>query len=67
MIALDRAPLLLALTLCACSRAEQTEGRAVDIFTSEVLPVLEKHCYECHGPEEERVKAACVSRGAIPS
>ena len=53
MIALDRAALLLALALCACSRAEQTEGRAVDIFTSEVLPVLEEHCYECHGPEEK--------------
>jgi mono/diheme cytochrome c family protein len=56
MIALDRAALLLALALCACSRAEQTEGRGVDIFTSEVLPVLEEHCYECHGPDAERVK-----------
>ena len=61
MIALDRATLLLALALCACSeadssRAEQTEGRGVDIFTSEVLPVLEEHCYECHGPDAERVK-----------
>ena len=56
MIALDRAALLFALALCACSRAEQTEGRGVDLFTSEVQPILEEHCYECHGPEGERVK-----------
>ena len=60
MNASDRASLLL-LALCACSPAEnqsasQTGGQGVDLFTDEVLPVLEEHCFECHGPQLEKVK-----------
>jgi len=60
MIDHGRAPILL-LALCACSQAtnpgEAQEGAlGPDFFTTEVLPILEERCYDCHGPEAKRPK-----------
>ncbi len=62
-----RAPILL-LALCACSQAdslggEQAGALGTDFFTSEVLPVLEERCYECHGPEAKRAKGGLRIKG----
>ncbi len=48
-------PLLLALLAC------QTSGAADDhaaVFESKILPILEDHCYSCHGDGEDKGKVS---------
>ena len=55
-----RFPLLIALTATPCL--------AVD-FVSEVRPIFERHCYECHGPDKQKsdyrldIKAVALTGG----
>lgn len=56
------AAMTIALLLCgvfvpvSVNAQEQASGEAVaahDAFQSGVRPILEKHCYACHGPEKQ--------------
>jgi len=61
--------LIGALCLAACvfpSRAEETtSAEHLAFYQSEVLPVLEQHCYKCHGPGKAKGGLTLVSRAAI--
>ena len=53
----------LALTipgsLALLGRSEAvTEKSPVDVYQQSVLPILEKHCYECHGDGYDKGKVA---------
>jgi ankyrin repeat protein len=47
-----RRPLITALA-CAAILAAPAAIAAVD-FARDIQPLLEKHCYECHGPKKQR-------------
>jgi len=54
-------PLLLALLAC------QTSGAADDhaaMFESKILPILEDHCYSCHGDGEDKGKVSFDAFGS---
>ena len=63
--AIPKRPVYLAALLCvmlsACSRVfadDKINQAAVDIFETNVRPILVKHCYECHGPETDKGEAS---------
>jgi Planctomycete cytochrome C len=56
-----RSVALTALTLTSAFvfpiRAEETDGAGHDLFTSQVRPILARHCFKCHGPDDKARKA----------
>ena len=47
--------LALALSLSATARAgDKPTPEGVEFFEKKVRPLLVKHCYECHGPDEQK-------------
>lgn len=63
-----RPPLAAGLALFLTLTAPGSQAAPVD-FVREVRPILEKHCYSCHGPEKQKgslrldVKAAAFKGG----
>ena len=31
-------------------------GRADEVFQKDILPILQKHCYDCHGADKQKGK-----------
>jgi hypothetical protein len=69
--------LLLTATIGLPIRAEEPRSTNQDHFTSRVRPILARHCFKCHGPDEKARKARLrldvrglalkpASSGAIP-
>ena len=63
--AIHRAPLAIALALmtaallsAAGSSGAVTEKSPVGVYQSSVLPILENHCFECHGDGYDKGKVA---------
>ena len=60
------APVALTLGLTAAltssnplpAAAAVTENSPVSVFTSSIVPILEEHCYECHGDGYDKGKVA---------
>ena len=46
--------LLLTIAISSVSHADDAEGLA--FFQKKVLPVLKKHCYECHSAAADEIK-----------
>lgn len=42
----------IALLAVAGSRADDAPGKVT--FVSQIQPILQKHCYACHGPEKQK-------------
>jgi mono/diheme cytochrome c family protein len=60
MFQLARTAICLAFFICTASIvAETTKPEAEAFFESKIKPVLEKHCYECHGGGE-KIRAELV-------
>ena len=60
------APQALAAILIAClapASAGALTGDDPGEFEQHVLPLLETHCFECHGPDAERVKGGLRMTG----
>jgi hypothetical protein len=49
---------VFALVISAGSSAQVTDKSPLDVYHSAVLPILEKHCYECHGDGYDKGKVA---------
>lgn len=49
-------PLALAIALAPVARADEGANKTVD-YKSQVVPILSKNCYSCHGANEEARKA----------
>ena len=47
--------------------SEDVESAAIEFFESDVLPILKKHCWECHGADAESLSGslALISRKSI--
>lgn len=45
----------LTVTLAA-KTASSVQAAPADDYRTEIRPNLEKHCYECHGPEKAKAK-----------
>src|SRR4051812_19417752 len=58
---LMRFPALTAALLTLLGMARIAEGGSgpgePDLFTSKVRPILARHCFKCHGPDEKTRKA----------
>ena len=51
-------PTLIFLTaLVFPLRSAETEPAGQDLFTSQVRPILARHCFKCHGPDDKARKA----------
>ena len=61
------------VVLCAATgslegqESENVESAAIEFFESDVLPILKKHCWECHGADAESLSGslALISRKSI--
>ena len=42
--------------LSAIVAAVSADAAPADEYRDEIRPILEKHCYECHGPEKPKGK-----------
>ena len=49
--------LLLTTAVVFPVRAEETGRADQDLFTSQVRPILARHCFKCHGPDDKARKA----------
>ena len=49
--------LLLSVTTVLPIRGEEKEHAGQDAFTSQVRPILARHCFKCHGPDDKARKA----------
>lgn len=49
--------LILSVTVVFPVRAAETERTDQDLFTSQVRPILARHCFKCHGPDDKARKA----------
>ena len=49
--------LLLTAVLVIPARSAETEHAGQDLFTSQVRPILARHCFKCHGPDDKARKA----------
>jgi hypothetical protein len=49
--------LLLTAVLVIPARSAETERAGQDLFTSQVRPILARHCFKCHGPDDKARKA----------
>jgi len=49
--------LLLSITIMLPARGEGTGRADPDPFTSRVRPILARHCFKCHGPDDKARKA----------
>ena len=47
-------PAFVALLLLASAQAEDSQPSAAARFDSQIRPLLEKHCVECHGPKKQK-------------
>jgi hypothetical protein len=52
---MNRAPWTFALVLLAVPCARAAEGP--DVFNDRVRPILARHCFKCHGPDDKARKA----------
>ena len=52
--------LLLTIAISSVSHADDAEGLA--FFQKKVLPVLKKHCYECHSAAADEIKGNLPER-----
>src|SRR5215207_4254221 len=65
-------PLILWFGICAAGKAADKEIEAKEIeasdqqFAGDVLPLLKKHCFVCHGPtkQEGKLKLSDVANSA---
>ena len=48
---------LLSTTAVLPVRADEKEHAGQDPFTSQVRPILARHCFKCHGPDDKARKA----------
>src|SRR5262249_797414 len=51
---------VLLTAMFVAAGASLCAGPAND-FKNEIRPILEKHCYECHGPEKQKAKLNLAS------
>jgi Protein of unknown function (DUF1553)/Protein of unknown function (DUF1549)/Planctomycete cytochrome C len=49
--------LLFLAVLVFPTRSAETEHAGQDLFTSQVRPILARHCFKCHGPDDKARKA----------
>src|SRR5271163_3361492 len=49
--------LFLSTTVVGPVRGEDNGRSDHDIFTSRVRPILARHCFKCHGPDDKARKA----------
>ena len=49
--------LILAAAFVFPIRAAETDSAGHDLFTSQVRPILARHCFKCHGPDDKARKA----------
>jgi hypothetical protein len=48
---------ILFLAAVQCAARAGTDQRKEDLFTSKVRPILARHCFKCHGPDDKARKA----------
>ena len=48
---------LLSTTAVLPVRGEEKGHAGQDAFTSQVRPILARHCFKCHGPDDKARKA----------
>ncbi|MBM3985981.1 MAG: hypothetical protein FJ296_09895, partial [Planctomycetes bacterium] len=53
----------LALVLALSGRAPATTDEAEQLFRERVHPLLEQHCFECHGPQAARRRGGLSMNG----
>ena len=58
-----RVILLASLTCCSPIRAEDLSSRAYD-FDKNIKPILQEHCYDCHGPKKTKGKVKLTDYGS---
>jgi Leucine-rich repeat (LRR) protein len=56
---------LLPLLALALAPAPATRAAAKPDFAKEILPILEKNCFECHGAEKQKGKLRMDTREAL--
>jgi mono/diheme cytochrome c family protein len=54
---------IVSISLACASGAPAAEAAKVD-FAKSILPILEKSCFECHGPEKQKGKLRLDSKEA---
>jgi Protein of unknown function (DUF1553)/Protein of unknown function (DUF1549)/Planctomycete cytochrome C len=50
--------LILTAALVLPIHAAETDSAGHDLFTSQVRPILARHCFKCHGPDDKARKAS---------
>ena len=53
-------PLLFALLACHAARADDPAA----LFDDQILPILENHCFTCHGEGEDKGKVSFDTFGS---
>ena len=48
---------ILTTALVFPVRSEEAEHSGQDLFTTQVRPILARHCFKCHGPDDKARKA----------
>jgi uncharacterized protein DUF1592/uncharacterized protein DUF1588/uncharacterized protein DUF1587/uncharacterized protein DUF1595/uncharacterized protein DUF1585/cytochrome c len=48
-------------TVAAVAAGLSLQAAPANDYTNEIQPILEKHCYECHGPEKQKAKLNLAS------
>lgn len=58
-------PLGQSLSVCALLALGVELARGDELFDREVAPILQKHCVECHGPDEPEAKLRLSTREGL--
>ena len=55
-------PTLVAVILCSGAFANAENKPLPAVYDADVLPILEKFCFDCHGPEKTEGRSPVSTR-----